>query len=161
MVVGIGLNYKDHAAETGAAIPEEPVVFLKASSTLVGPYDEIRLPPGSRATDYEVELAVVVGTTLRQCRTADEALAAYEQALRLDGQVLAKELRELLGVRLVAYLTGVSETRAVHQWAEGSRHPREETVERLRAFGERLAAEGLAPEGEGLDDEPADGAAPA
>ena len=59
-------------------------------------------------------------------------LAAYEQALRLDGQVLAKELRDLLGVRLVAYLTGVSETRAVHQWAEGSRHPRGETVERLR-----------------------------
>lgn len=59
-------------------------------------------------------------------------LAAYEQAVRLEAPVLAKELRELLGARLVAYLAGVSETRAVHQWATGSRRPHEEVGERLR-----------------------------
>ncbi len=57
----IGLNYRDHAQETGAAIPREPVVFLKATSAISGPYDPIVLPRGSRKTDWEVELGVVIG----------------------------------------------------------------------------------------------------
>ena len=59
-IVCIGLNYIDHATETGAAIPVEPVIFLKATSALVGPNDDIVIPPGSEKTDWEVELAVVI-----------------------------------------------------------------------------------------------------
>ena len=59
-IVCIGLNYIDHATETGAAIPVEPVIFLKATSAIVGPNDDIVIPPGSEKTDWEVELAVVI-----------------------------------------------------------------------------------------------------
>jgi 2-keto-4-pentenoate hydratase/2-oxohepta-3-ene-1,7-dioic acid hydratase in catechol pathway len=57
----IGLNYSDHAAETGAAVPAEPIVFMKATSAICGPYDPIIIPRGSQKTDWEVELAVVIG----------------------------------------------------------------------------------------------------
>ena len=57
----IGLNYADHAAETGAAIPSEPIVFNKWTSAICGPNDAIEIPPGSTKTDWEVELGVVVG----------------------------------------------------------------------------------------------------
>lgn len=75
-VVGIGLNYKDHAAEVGVEVPDEPVVFLKAPTTVSGPFDPVQLPSGSAATDYEVELGVVVGRRLRHCSDPAEALAA-------------------------------------------------------------------------------------
>jgi 2-keto-4-pentenoate hydratase/2-oxohepta-3-ene-1,7-dioic acid hydratase in catechol pathway len=65
IVACIGLNYTDHAAETGAAVPTEPVVFLKASNTVVGPDDDVLVPRGSTKTDYEVELAVIIGRTAR------------------------------------------------------------------------------------------------
>ncbi|WP_371499127.1 fumarylacetoacetate hydrolase family protein [Kitasatospora sp. NBC_00374] len=79
-VVGIGLNYRDHAAEAGAQLPEEPVVFLKPSNTVVGPEDEVLVPRGSEKTDYEVELAVVIGRTARYLeshRAAAEVIAGY------------------------------------------------------------------------------------
>jgi 2,4-diketo-3-deoxy-L-fuconate hydrolase len=60
--IGIGMNYADHVAETGSAIPTEPVFFTKAISCLNGPDDPIRLPLGSKKTDWEVELGVVIGT---------------------------------------------------------------------------------------------------
>jgi 2-keto-4-pentenoate hydratase/2-oxohepta-3-ene-1,7-dioic acid hydratase in catechol pathway len=60
--VCIGLNYADHAAETGSKIPKEPIVFLKALSAFSGPFDNIRIPRGSKKTDWEVELGVVIGT---------------------------------------------------------------------------------------------------
>ncbi|WP_405011585.1 fumarylacetoacetate hydrolase family protein [Kitasatospora sp. NBC_01539] len=75
-VVGIGLNYRDHAAEAGAAIPSEPVVFLKPGNTVVGPNDEVLVPRGSRKTDYEAELAVVIGRTARYLESDAEAAAA-------------------------------------------------------------------------------------
>ena len=71
--VCIGLNYADHAAETGAAIPDEPVVFMKATSALSGPDDPIIRPRGSEKLDWEVELAFVVGAP---CRYVDEAAAS-------------------------------------------------------------------------------------
>lgn len=83
-VVGVGLNYEDHAEEAGVAIPEEPVVFLKPSTTVVGPHDEIELPPGSTMTDYEVELGVVVGRRLSRCRDPRQALAAVGGYLTAD-----------------------------------------------------------------------------
>ncbi|WP_411073389.1 fumarylacetoacetate hydrolase family protein [Streptomyces sp. cmx-4-7] len=74
-VVCIGLNYHDHAAETGQATPAEPVVFLKAADTVVGPDDTVLVPRGSVKTDWEVELAVVIGRTARYLETDEEALA--------------------------------------------------------------------------------------
>jgi 2-keto-4-pentenoate hydratase/2-oxohepta-3-ene-1,7-dioic acid hydratase in catechol pathway len=68
----IGLNYADHAAETGAQIPEEPIVFMKATSAICGANDDIVIPKGSQKTDWEVELGVVVGKELRY---VDEAAA--------------------------------------------------------------------------------------
>ncbi|MEU9444516.1 fumarylacetoacetate hydrolase family protein [Streptomyces sp. NPDC048304] len=73
-IVCIGLNYRQHAAETGAAVPEEPIVFLKTPDTVVGPDDEVLIPRGSLKTDYEVELAVVIGREARYL--PDEAAAA-------------------------------------------------------------------------------------
>jgi 2-keto-4-pentenoate hydratase/2-oxohepta-3-ene-1,7-dioic acid hydratase in catechol pathway len=60
-LMGIGLNYADHAAETGAKIPAEPVLFMKATSCICGPNDDVRLPRGSQKADWEVELGVVIG----------------------------------------------------------------------------------------------------
>jgi 2-keto-4-pentenoate hydratase/2-oxohepta-3-ene-1,7-dioic acid hydratase in catechol pathway len=72
-VVCIGLNYRDHAAETNADIPAEPIIFMKAANTVVGPADDVLIPRGSRQTDYEVELAVVLGGRARYLGSSDEA----------------------------------------------------------------------------------------
>ncbi|MFD3657334.1 fumarylacetoacetate hydrolase family protein [Streptomyces sp. NPDC058620] len=74
-IVCIGLNYHDHATETGAAIPSEPILFFKAPDTVVGPQDTVLVPRGSRKTDWEVELAVVIGRTARYLESAEEGLA--------------------------------------------------------------------------------------
>lgn len=67
----IGLNYADHAAETGAAIPQEPVVFAKWTSAIVGPNDDVLIPRGSVKTDWEVELGVVIGSEARYVSEAE------------------------------------------------------------------------------------------
>lgn len=69
----IGLNYSDHAAETGAAIPEHPILFFKANSAIVGAYDDVIMPRGSTSTDWECELGVVIGTKAKYV-SADRAL---------------------------------------------------------------------------------------
>lgn len=69
--IAVGLNYADHAAETGAPIPKEPILFNKAPSTLAGPYDDVVIPPGSEKTDWEVELAIVIGKKTYQISEAD------------------------------------------------------------------------------------------
>ncbi|MEV6051154.1 fumarylacetoacetate hydrolase family protein [Streptomyces sp. NPDC052107] len=74
-IVCIGLNYHDHARETGAEPPAEPVVFFKAPDTVVGPNDTVLVPRGSAKTDWEVELAVVIGRTARYLSSAEEGLA--------------------------------------------------------------------------------------
>ncbi|MDT0392242.1 fumarylacetoacetate hydrolase family protein [Streptomyces dubilierae] len=74
-IVCIGLNYHDHARETGAEPPAEPVVFMKAPDTVVGPNDTVLVPRGALKTDWEVELAVVIGRTARYLESAEEALA--------------------------------------------------------------------------------------
>ncbi|MET8949611.1 fumarylacetoacetate hydrolase family protein [Streptomyces sp. NPDC004393] len=74
-VVCIGLNYHDHARETGAEPPPEPVIFFKAADTVVGPHDTVLVPRGSTKTDWEVELAVVIGRTARYVESQEEALA--------------------------------------------------------------------------------------
>ena len=69
--IGIGLNYSDHAAEAGMALPTEPIVFMKAVTSLSGPDDPVMLPKGSKKTDWEVELGVVIGSRARYVDEAD------------------------------------------------------------------------------------------
>jgi 2-keto-4-pentenoate hydratase/2-oxohepta-3-ene-1,7-dioic acid hydratase in catechol pathway len=69
----IGLNYSDHAAETGAKVPPEPIIFMKATSAIVGPDDDVLIPRKSKKTDWEVELGVVIGKTAKYV-TEDKAL---------------------------------------------------------------------------------------
>ncbi|MGW0879514.1 fumarylacetoacetate hydrolase family protein [Streptomyces sp. NPDC002671] len=87
-VVCIGLNYHDHARETGAEPPAEPVVFFKAPDTVVGPNDTVLVPRGSVKTDWEVELAVVIGRTARYLESAEDALA------HVAGYALAHDVSE-------------------------------------------------------------------
>ncbi|MGO4564297.1 fumarylacetoacetate hydrolase family protein [Rhizobium sp. 2YAF20] len=70
-LICIGLNFSDHAAETGATVPPEPIIFMKASSAIVGPNDTVRIPRGSEKTDWEVELGVVIGKTAKYVSEAD------------------------------------------------------------------------------------------
>jgi 2,4-diketo-3-deoxy-L-fuconate hydrolase len=79
-ILCIGLNYSDHAAETGQAVPAEPILFTKPPNTLIGPYDDVRLPRGSTKVDWEVELGVVIGrrsSYLRDAAAARESIAGY------------------------------------------------------------------------------------
>lgn len=72
-VICIGLNYSDHARESGMPVPEEPIVFQKGSNTVVGPYDNIIIPRESQKTDWEVELGIVIGKDARYLSSAEEA----------------------------------------------------------------------------------------
>lgn len=65
-LIGIGLNYSDHAAESGLPVPSEPIIFMKATSAISGPFDDVRIPAGAVKTDWEVELAFVIGTRARR-----------------------------------------------------------------------------------------------
>lgn len=87
-LVGIGLNYHDHAIESGMAIPTEPVVFGKAANTVVGPYDDVLIPRGGEKTDWEVELAIVIGTVARYLSTPDESAAV------IAGYCIANDVSE-------------------------------------------------------------------
>ena len=64
-IIGVGLNYSDHAKEAGMPIPSEPILFMKATTCISGPYDPILLPPGSIKSDWEVELGIVIGSVAR------------------------------------------------------------------------------------------------
>ena len=74
-VVCVGLNYRDHAAESGQELPAEPVLFMKAPDTVIGPDDEVLIPRNSQKTDYEAELAVVIGRTARYLDSPADAAA--------------------------------------------------------------------------------------
>lgn len=79
-ILCIGLNYSDHAAETGQQVPTEPILFTKSPNTLIGPNDEVRIPRGSTKTDWEVELGIVIGTRssyLRDVGAARDAIAGF------------------------------------------------------------------------------------
>jgi len=92
--VCIGLNYSDHAAESGMAVPREPVVFMKATSSIVGPNDDVVIPRGAEKADWEVELGVVIGKPAKYVEQADALshVAGYcvvndlsERAFQLEG----------------------------------------------------------------------------
>ena len=79
-ILCIGLNYRDHAAESGMAVPDEPILFTKSPNTLIGPNDDVRIPRGSGKTDWEVELGIVIGrrtSYLDSVEDAREAIAGY------------------------------------------------------------------------------------
>lgn len=75
-ILCIGLNYSDHAAETGQAVPAEPILFTKSPNTLIGPYDQVRLPRGGDKTDWEVELGIVIGQRTSYLDSPADAAAA-------------------------------------------------------------------------------------
>ena len=85
--VAIGLNYSDHAAETGASVPKEPIVFQKTLSSIVGPDDDVVLPKGSTKTDWEVELGIVIGTRARY-------VAKKEALKHVAGYLLVNDVSE-------------------------------------------------------------------
>lgn len=87
-ILCIGLNYSDHAAETGQAVPAEPILFTKAPNTLIGPNDDVLVPRNSRKTDWEVELGIVIGR--RASYLADEA----EAEAAIAGYVLVNDVSE-------------------------------------------------------------------
>lgn len=91
-IVCIGLNYLDHAAETSAPIPTEPIVFMKDPSTIIGPFDDVHLPRGSKKTDWEVELGVVIGSTARYLESTDDALD-YVAGYVLSNDVSEREFQ--------------------------------------------------------------------
>jgi 2-keto-4-pentenoate hydratase/2-oxohepta-3-ene-1,7-dioic acid hydratase in catechol pathway len=76
-IVCVGLNYSDHAAESNMPVPAEPILFMKASSAIIGPNDDVRIPPRSKKTDWEVELGIVIG---EPCSYVPEALASRHVA---------------------------------------------------------------------------------
>ncbi|MEU4571986.1 fumarylacetoacetate hydrolase family protein [Nonomuraea sp. NPDC023979] len=87
-ILCVGLNYADHAAESGKEPPQEPIIFTKAPNTLVGLDDDVRIPRGSTATDWEVELGVVIGKRARYLDSDDEARAS------IAGYVLVNDVSE-------------------------------------------------------------------
>ncbi len=74
-VICIGLNYSDHAKESGMEVPSEPIIFMKAANTVVGPYDDLLIPRGSEKTDWEVELGVIIGPDASYVRSPEAAAA--------------------------------------------------------------------------------------
>lgn len=134
-IICIGLNYRDHAIETGQTPPDEPIIFTKSPNTLVGPNDDVLLPRGSEKNDWEVELGVVIGRRTRYLESADAArgcIAGYlvvndvsERAFQLErggqwskgksaetfnpaGPWLATpdEIKDVLGLRLTCDVNG-------------------------------------------------------
>ncbi|MCP2636177.1 fumarylacetoacetate hydrolase family protein [Microbacterium sp. HD4P20] len=87
-VICIGMNYAAHAAESGSAPPEVPIMFLKTPNTVVGPNDDVPIPPGSTRTDWEVELGIVVGRRASYLRSPEEA------SLHIAGFVTANDVSE-------------------------------------------------------------------
>jgi 2,4-diketo-3-deoxy-L-fuconate hydrolase len=75
-ILCIGLNYRDHAAETGQPVPDEPILFTKSPNTLIGPNDDVRIPRGSVKTDWEVELGIVIGRRTSYLDSVEEARQA-------------------------------------------------------------------------------------
>ena len=87
-ILCIGLNYSDHAAETGAAVPEEPILFTKSPNTLIGPNDDVRIPRGSTKLDWEVELGVVISKRTSYLDSVDDAHGA------IAGYLVANDVSE-------------------------------------------------------------------
>src|SRR5260370_40219762 len=86
-ILAIGLNYRKHAEETGAAIPKEPIFFMKATTSICGPNDDTIIPKGSQKTDYEVELGIVISTKASY-------IAVHDAAKHIAGHCLVNDVSE-------------------------------------------------------------------
>jgi 2-keto-4-pentenoate hydratase/2-oxohepta-3-ene-1,7-dioic acid hydratase in catechol pathway len=147
-IVCIGLNYRDHAREAGMQVPPEPVVFMKATSALCGPNDEIRMPRGGTKLDWEVELAVVIGREGRDIpeREARSFVAGYcilndvsERAFQLEGTgqwVKGKSADTFapLGPWLVTP-DEVADPQDLAIWLKVNGQPRQQSTTRNMIFG--------------------------
>jgi 2-keto-4-pentenoate hydratase/2-oxohepta-3-ene-1,7-dioic acid hydratase in catechol pathway len=91
-IVCIGLNYRDHAEETGATVPDEPIIFTKTPNTLIGPNDTVLIPRQSKKTDWEVELGVLVG---KRARYIDSPEAAKD-FIKETGEDFTKRITQLI-----------------------------------------------------------------
>ncbi|MFI9832293.1 fumarylacetoacetate hydrolase family protein [Streptomyces sp. NPDC051913] len=87
-ILCIGLNYRDHAAESGMSVPDEPILFTKSPNTLIGPNDDVRIPRGSAKTDWEVELGIVIGRRTAYLDSVDDARDA------IAGYVVVNDVSE-------------------------------------------------------------------
>jgi 2-keto-4-pentenoate hydratase/2-oxohepta-3-ene-1,7-dioic acid hydratase in catechol pathway len=112
-ILCIGLNYRDHAAETGQAVPAEPILFTKSPNTLVGPDDDVRIPRGSTKPDWEVELGVVIGRRTsyldspEQARDAIAGFCVVNDVSERAFLVTPDELDDVLGLDMWLDVNGV------------------------------------------------------
>jgi len=133
--VCIGLNYSDHAAESGLAVPPEPVIFMKPTSAIVGPNDNVEIPRGSEKTDWEVELGVVIGKTAKYVSEAQafDHIAGYcvvndvsERAFQIErsGQWVKGKAHDTFGPIGPWLVTRdeVPDPQALHMWLEVDGH---------------------------------------
>ena len=131
----VGLNYADHAAESGQPVPAEPVLFMKATTAVSGPFDDLLIPPGAQKTDWEVELGVVIGRTAKHVAEADalDHVAGYctvndvsERAYQLDstGQWVKGKSYDSFGPIGPWLVTAdeVPDPQALDLWAEVNGH---------------------------------------
>jgi len=144
----IGLNYSDHAAESGMAVPTEPVIFMKATSSICGPNDDVVLPKGSLKSDWEVELGVVIGTTAKYVAREDALshVAGYcivndlsERAFQLEGTgqwVKGKSADTFgpIGPWLVTP-SEITDPQNLHLWLEVDGHRYQDGSTRTMVFG--------------------------
>ena len=144
----IGLNYSDHAAESGMTVPSEPVLFMKAGSSISGPDDDIVIPRGSLKTDWEVELGVVIGTTAKYVKEEDALshVAGYclindvsERAFQLEGtgQWVKGKSADTFGPTGPWLVTAdeVPDPQALDMWLEVDGHRYQNGNTRTMVFG--------------------------
>ncbi|MFC4555002.1 fumarylacetoacetate hydrolase family protein [Georgenia faecalis] len=141
-VICIGQNYAAHAAESGAAPPAEPILFFKHPNTVVGPFDDVRVPPGAQKVDWEVELAVVIGTEASYLASPEEALA-HVAGVTVSNDVSEREYQidrsggqwskgkscatfNPLGPSLVP-LDDVTDVQALRLWSRVNGEPRQDS----------------------------------
>lgn len=147
-IVCVGLNFSDHAAEAGMPVPEEPIIFLKASTSICGPNDDVLIPRGSQKTDWEVELGVVIGTMARYVEEANalDHVAGYcivndvserEHQLERGTQWTKGKSADTfapLGPWLVTR-DEVSDPEALHMWLDVDGHRYQDGSTRTMIFG--------------------------
>ena len=144
----IGLNYSDHAAESGMAVPKEPVVFMKATSAIMGPDDDVMIPRGAEKTDWEVELGVVIGKEARYVDEADALsyVAGYcvvndlsERAFQLEGtgQWVKGKSADTFGPIGPWLVTAdeVPDPQDLHLWLEIDGHRYQDGTTKTMVFG--------------------------
>jgi 2,4-didehydro-3-deoxy-L-rhamnonate hydrolase len=144
----VGLNYSDHAAESGMAVPAEPIIFMKATSCLSGPYDDIVIPRGSLKTDWEVELGVIIGTRAKYVDEKDAMayVAGFclvndvsERAFQLEGtgQWVKGKSADTFGPIGPWLVTPdeVPDWRGLHMWLDVDGHRYQDGNTRTMVFG--------------------------